>query len=294
MIKISNVSKNIENKKILQNINLSISKGSIFGLIGPNGAGKTTLIKCLTGIYDVDNGQIEIMEQPVFNNCSIKEKIAYVPDTNSFFEFHKIKDVLKFYKLTYEDFDIEKFHSINRVFNIPLNSSLKKLSKGIRMRLSLLLALCIKPEVLILDEPLSGIDPIVKSQILKLLIEETAERETTIFISSHNLSDLEKICDTIAVMNNGEIKQFSSLDNMKENFKKIQIVFKDTVPKIINLPGVISSNAIGRVYTIVTSQYESFKKELEKYDLILFEEIDLSLEDIFIHSLGGDGLEEIL
>ncbi|GAA0179766.1 ABC transporter ATP-binding protein [Clostridium sediminicola] len=294
MIKISNINKSIENKKILNNINLTVSKGSIFGLIGPNGAGKTTLIKCLTGIYDVEDGQIEIMEQPVFNNCSIKEKFAYVPDTNSFFEFHKIKDVIKFYTLTYKDFDIEKFHSINRVFNIPLNSSLKKLSKGINMRLSLLLALCIKPEVLILDEPLSGIDPIVKSQILKLLIEETAERETTIFISSHNLSDLEKICDTIAVMNNGEIKHFSSLDNMKENFKKIQIVFKDSPPNIQDLPGVISSNTIGRVYTIVTSQYESFKKELEECDLILFEEIDLSLEDIFIHSLGGDGLEEIL
>lgn len=294
MIEISNMSKSIENTKILKNINLKINKGSIFGLIGPNGAGKTTLIKCLTGIYDVDAGEIKIKKQPIFENKLIKEKIAYVPDMSSFFEFHKIKDVVKFYALTYEDFDMDKFHKVNKAFNLPLNSSIKKLSKGMNMRLALLLALCAKPEVLILDEPLSGIDPIVKSQILKLLIDDTAERDTTILISSHNLSQLEKICDTIAVMDNGQIKHSSSLEEMKGSFRKLQIVFKDKTPNIEDLPGVISSNTIGRVLTIVTSKYEKFKKSIKDYDLVLFEEVDLSLEDIFVHSFGGDGLEEIL
>ncbi|SHH12364.1 ABC transporter ATP-binding protein [Clostridium grantii] len=295
MIKVSKVYKSIEDNNILKNIDFSLEKGSIFGLIGPNGAGKTTLIKCLTGIYEADKGSITIMDEPIYNNKYLKEKIAYVPDSCTFFEFNKIKDVIKFYKLTYKNFDMNKFNRINKVFNIPLNSSVKKLSKGMNMRFSILLALCINPEVVILDEPLSGIDPIVKSQILKLLIEEVSERETTVIISSHNLSQLEKICDTIAVMNNGEIKHFSSLDEMKENFRKLQLVFKDSsLVKIENLPGIVSFNNIGRVHTFVTSKYDDFKKALTGIELVLCEEIDLSLEDIFIHSLGGDGIEEIL
>ncbi len=294
MIQISNVSKSIENKKILNNINLSVSKGSIFGLIGPNGAGKTTLIKCLTGIYNIENGEIEIMHQPIFNNKFLKEKIAYVPDMSVFFDLYKVKDVLKFFQKSYNTFDTNKFHKINKAFKIPLNSSPKKLSKGMNMRLSLMLALCTNPEVLILDEPLSGIDPIVKRQVLRLLIEDSADRHTTIFISSHNLSDLEKICDTIAVMNNGEIKYTNSLETMKSSFRKLQIVFKENIDKKIeDFPGVISSNTIGRVNTVVTSDGEKFKETIEKYDLALCEEIDLSLEDIFIHSLGGDGLEDV-
>lgn len=294
MIEISNISKSIDNKKILKNISLSVEKGSIFGLIGPNGAGKTTLIKCLTGIYNVENGEIKIMEQPIFNNKFIKEKIAYVPDMNVFFNLYKVKDILEFYQKSYSTFDSNKFHKINKAFKIPLNLSPKKLSKGMSMRLSLILALCTNPEVLILDEPLSGIDPIVKSQVLRLLIEDSADRNTTIFISSHNLSDLEKICDTIAVMNNGEIKYLNSLETMKCSFRKLQIVFKENIDKKIeDFPGVISSNIIGRVNTIVTSDGEKFKETLKNYNLVLCEEIDLSLEDIFIHSLGGDGLEDI-
>lgn len=294
MIEIINMKKRIGKKIVLNDINLKVDKGSIFGLIGPNGAGKTTLIKSITGIYKTDGGEIKINGRQVFENNDVKKIMGYVADDSNHLNFFKVKEMIKFYSLTYDSFSIERFNKLNEIFKIPLNTNIVRLSKGMKTRLSIMLALSIMPEILILDEPTSGLDPLVKKQVLNLLVEDAAERGTTIFISSHNLSDLERICDTIAIIDKGEIKYTNSIENMKKSIKKLQVVFKGDAPsEIEDWDEVISVTKMGRVYNIVTQEYnDNFIHKLRSFDLALEEEIDLSLEDMFVHVVGGDEIYE--
>lgn len=297
LIKVVDVNKSLGDKKILNDININVEEGSIFGLIGPNGVGKTTLIKCLTGIYQIDKGSIRIAEQEVYENTEVKKIIGYVADDNSYFSNQKVKEIVKFYELAYDTFSRERFDELNKEFNLSLKTTFKKLSKGMRMQLAIMLNLSIMPKLLIMDEPTSGLDPIVKKKVMNIILDDVAERGTTVFISSHNLSDLERICDSVAIINKGEIKFSDSIENMKNNIRKLQVVFKDTPPEDFkNWTEILSVSNVGRVYTIVTCRYDdAFKNKLQNCNITFEEEIDLSLEDMFIYSVeGGKYFEEIL
>lgn len=297
MISIKNVSKKIGDKEILKNINIEVRKGNIFGLIGPNGAGKTTLIKCLTGIYQVNSGQVNISGQNVFENPDVKKHMGYVADQNDYFVYFDIKNLIKFYRMTYESFDMDRFNSLNKVFKIPINTSVKKLSKGMKMKLALMLNLSIMPEVLVMDEPTGGLDPIAKKQVINIILDEVASRGTTILISSHNLNSLERICDSVGMLIDGEIKYQNSVEEMKKTIRKIQVVFKDKAPENIDKwNNVIKIEKIGRVYNIITDKYDdNFIKRLDESEISFKEEIGMSLEDMFIYSVGGgQEYEEIL
>jgi len=296
LIEICEVNKKLGEKQVLKDVNIKVDKGSIFGLIGPNGAGKTTLIRCLTGIYKVDKGNVQVANQEVFDNASVKKTIGYVADDNNYLSSFKVKEMIKFYELSYESFNRERFNELNKIFQIPEKRTIKKLSKGMKMRLSIMLNLSIMPEVLILDEPTSGLDPIVKKKVLSLLMEDAAERGTTILISSHNLSDLERICDSVAIMHNGEVKYCNSIEDMKRNIRKIQVVFKEEAPEdLCCWKEIINVSQVGRVYNIITKEYtEELKSKLSGENIVFAEEIDLSLEDMFIYSIEGEeGYEEI-
>lgn len=186
LITISNVSKMLGDKKALNDINLNIEKGSIFGIIGENGAGKTTLIKCMLGIYKQDEGEIKIAGEPVFENTLVKNKIGYVAAEVQYYSSFKVRELVKLYTLTYSTFSYERFKELNKIFKIPENKRIRELSKGMKMRVSLMLNLSIYPEILILDEPTSGLDPIIKRKLINILLEEVSERNTTIFIASHH------------------------------------------------------------------------------------------------------------
>ncbi|KGM98708.1 ABC transporter ATP-binding protein [Clostridium botulinum] len=290
MIEISNLSKTLGDKKVLKDVSFNVKKGSIFGLIGPNGAGKTTLIKHLVGIYNMDKGSIKINEENVYENPTTKKIVGYVTDENNLINNFNLKTISKFYKLAYENFDINKFYKLNEIFQLPEKKSIKKFSKGMKMRVSIMLNLSINPEVLILDEPTNGLDPIVKKKFFNILLEDVAERETTVIISSHNLMELERICDSIAIINGGEIKYSNSVEDMKETIRKIQVVFKEEAPKDLSRwNDVMNVEKIGRVYNIVTNNYgKEFLDKLNSCGIMFQEEIDLSLEDMFIYSVGGD------
>ncbi|WP_461206539.1 ABC transporter ATP-binding protein [Clostridium sp. DL1XJH146] len=293
MIEISNISKSLGENLILKNIDLKIEKGSIFGLIGPNGTGKTTLIKCLTGIYKEDEGSILIDGEKVYENPIVKRRIAYLPDQSIRLEFSRFKDLVKFYELAYPDFSIERLNEINKLFKIDLNQKLRSMSKGMLMRTSIMLTIAIMPDILVLDEPLAGLDPIAKRQMINILLHEAVERNTTIIISSHNLDDIERICDTVGVMENGEIVFNDSIENMKKKIRKLQFVPKSEID-ISKFDGIMRCEKIGRVYNVVTTEYEKFIEEINKKEIMFLEELDLSLEDIFVYYLGGDEDEKIL
>lgn len=292
VISIKNLSKKLGKKEVLKNVNIEVPKGTIFGLIGPNGAGKTTLIKCLTGIYKADGGEISFSGQQIFDNPEIKKRIGYVADQNDFFSYFNIKGLIKFYSMTYETFDIDRFNNLNKILKIPTDTLVRKLSKGMKMKLALMLNLSIRPELLVLDEPTGGLDPIAKKQVINIILEEVAERETTVVISSHNLNNLERMCDSVGILFEGEIKYMNSVDEMKKTIRKVQTVFKEKAPEDIEKwDGVIKVEKVGRVYNIITNKYdEAFKKKLEDSGISFKEEIGMSLEDMFIYAVGG-GLE---
>ncbi|MBC8059946.1 MAG: ABC transporter ATP-binding protein [Clostridiaceae bacterium] len=287
MINIKNVSKRIDDKYILKNVNLHVNKGSIFGIIGENGAGKTTLIKCLTGIYRVNEGNILINSEEVFDNNRVKQKIGYVSDENQYFSSFKVKELLKFYKKTYFDFSEDRFHEINKNFKIPVERRIRELSKGMKMRISILLNLSINPDILILDEPTSGLDPIVKKEIMSIIVDEVASRGVTVFISSHHLDHIERICDNIAILKNGQVELTSSMEEVKNSIKKLQVVFKDrdgVDEKLSSLREVIKVEPIGRVNYIITKNHtKDFEKKLYDLGAEFIELVDMSLEDLFIY-----------
>lgn len=287
LIDIKNVSKRIDDKYILKNVDLHVNKGSIFGIIGENGAGKTTLIKCLTGIYKVDEGNILIDGEEVFDNNTAKQTIGYVSDENQYFTSFKVNQLLKFYKKAYKSFSEERFDELNQKFKIPLEKRVRELSKGMKMRTAILLNLSIKPDILILDEPTSGLDPVIKKEIMSIIIYEVASRNVTVFISSHHLDHIERICDSVAIIKNGEIKLMSSMEDAKNSIKKLQVLFKDNdniCKDLSSLDEVIKVETIGRVNYIITKSYtKDFEKKLYDLGADFIEIVDMSLEDMFIY-----------
>lgn len=296
MIEVNNLSFEIDGKIILKDINLKINEGKIFGIIGPNGVGKTTLLRCLTGIYNSTSGSVFYDGKEVYDNPDVKSKIGYVADENIMQTNFKVKEILKYYKYSYKDFNEERYNELNKIFKIPENKFIFQLSKGMKMRLSIMLAFSIKAKYLILDEPTSGLDAIMKNKLLKIFADEVIENGTTIIISSHHLGELERICDDVAILDEGIVSYENSIENMKNKIKKIQVAFdKSIYEEDLNLKGIFKITRIGRVFTIITDEYdEEFVKSLKAFNPLFIEEIDLSLEDIFIYKVDKeDNNEEV-
>ena len=294
MIEVNNLSYEIEGKQILKDINLKISKGTIFGIIGPNGVGKTTLLRCLTGIYKPISGTINYDGREVYDNIEVKGQIGYVADENIMQTKFKVKEVLKYYQYTYDAFDENKFNELNKIFKIPENKYIFQLSKGMKMRLSIMLAFSIQAKYLILDEPTSGLDAILKNKLLNIFLDEVFENDTTIVISSHHLGELERICDDVAILDEGVVSYENSVENMKNKIKKIQVAFDKVInEEDLKLKGTFKISKVGRVFTIVTDEYdEELVKNLKELNPLFMEEIDLSLEDIFIYKVDKEDSHE--
>lgn len=290
MIDVNNVSFEIDGRTILNDINLKIPEGKIYGIIGPNGVGKTTLLRCLTGIYQTTKGLVKYDGEDVYDNPKVKEIIGYVADENIMHPNFRVKDLIKFYKYSYTKFDEKKFKELNEIFKIPERKFIFQLSKGMKMRLSIMLAFSIHAKYLILDEPTSGLDAILKNKLLKIFADEVYDNNTTIIISSHHLNELERICDDVAILDNGSISYENSLENMKNKIKKIQIAFDEPVyEEDLNLKGIFKISKVGRVFTIITDEYDDeFIKGLNKFKPLFIEEVDLSLEDIFIYKVDKE------
>jgi ABC-2 type transport system ATP-binding protein len=284
MIKINDVTKRYEKKTAVSNVSLQIDKGQIHGLIGENSAGKTTLIKCIVGIYTPDEGSITLDGNDVYDNLDAKKRIAYVGDYAQFVPFYTVASVLKMYTRFYDTFSIEKFNKYNEIYNIPLKSVANNLSKGQKMRLNIMLEMAKGAEYIIMDEPASGLDPIAKTQFFDMLIREVEENGTGIFISSHNLQSLEKICDVITVMHQGEIESNVAVNELKSKIKRAQAVFEKGVSDedLVNA-GFEHVSHTGSIYTMNSKEdEESIKEKLKTLGASFIEVTDLSLEEYFI------------
>ncbi|GAA0110469.1 ABC transporter ATP-binding protein [Clostridium tertium] len=290
MIELKNYSLNYGDSKILDNISFSLDRGKILGIVGPSGVGKTSLIRGIVGIYKGTSGSLIFDGEDVYDNPEVKRKIAFVPDEHSSFYLITLKEILNYYKSIYSNFDEDKFYKINKIFKIPLNKRFLQLSKGMKMRVNLMIAFSLNCDLLVLDEPTSGLDPILKEKVLKIIMNEVYSKEKSVIISSHNLGELERICDEILILNEGKIEYHNSLENIKRNIKKIQVAFDMPVyEEDLNIDGIFSISQVGRVFTIITESYDdALKEKLNKFNPLFIEEIDLSLEEIFIHRLEGE------
>lgn len=296
MLKMENFSLSLGDKKILDNISFSLDKGKVLGIVGPSGVGKTSLLNALVGLYSGDSGTLTLNDEVIYENEELKKYISYVPDEHPSFQFIKIKDIIEYYKSILDNFSEEKFHKINKIFKIPINKRFFNMSKGMKARVSIMVALASNPKMIVLDEPTSGLDPILKEKLFKILMREVIDNDVIVILSSHQLVDLERICDEIIMLDEARIAYSSSLENMKKNIKKLQVAFEAPVyEEDLNIEGIFSISTVGRVFTIVTDKYDDeFKAELNKFNPLFVEEIDLSLEEAFIHKLDkGDNYEEI-
>lgn len=201
MIQVHNLKKKFDDFQALNGVEMHVGKGDIYGLVGPNGAGKSTLIRHLTGVYKADEGEILIDGEPVFENRNIKQRMAYIPDELFYFMQADTMEMKRFYEGIYPQFDSKLFYKMQEFFpTIDVKRTIRRLSKGMQKQVAFWLAICCKPDLLILDEPVDGLDPVMRRQIWSILMAEVAERKMTVLVSSHNLRELEDTCDHVGIM----------------------------------------------------------------------------------------------
>lgn len=291
LITAKNVVKKFDKFIALNHFNMNVPEGSIYGLVGPNGSGKTTTIKHLIGMYKQDEGEILVNDEKVYDNEEVKSKIAYISDDLYFFHGYSIKDMAKFYSKIYKDFSFEKFNELQKVFNIDIKRKVNKLSKGMKKQVAFWLTISCSPEIMILDEPIDGLDPIMKENVWKILLEEVKKRKMTVIISSHNLKELENVCTNIGIMKNGEMVLEKELEKKDNNIQKVQIVFSNNsqISKIREKLSILKEEKVGSVYYfIVKGEQKEIEDILNKYKLTLMEFLPLSLEEVFMFENGGE------
>lgn len=291
MIKVQNLIKEFDGFYALNGVDLHVEKGSVYGLVGPNGAGKSTLIRHLVGVYRQDEGTILIDGAPVYDNPEIKQRIAYIPDDLFYFTQANVNDMMNFYRNMYPDFDMDRYEKLKDIFKIiNIKKPIRRMSKGMQKQAAFWLSICCNPDIMILDEPVDGLDPVMRRQIWSLMLQDVAEREVTVLVSSHNLRELEDVCDTVGIMNKGKILLERSLSSLQGNITKLQVAFNyDFDPKQITNMTVLSSSKLGSIHTIIVrGTTEEAAANIAAYNPVVTDAIPLTLEEIFIYELGGE------
>ncbi len=293
MINIKGVSKSFDENKALDNVCMNIKKGSIYGLVGANGAGKTTLIKTLTGVYKQDKGSVRIAGEEVYENTRIKDRLIYIPDMLYYPTMYTVKDMARFYKGVYSTWSQERFERLGEVFKLSMNKRINSMSKGMQRQVAFWLGLSAMPDYLILDEPMDGLDPIIRQKIKSIIVQDVAERQMTVIISSHNLRELEDICDHVGILHAGELMTEKDLDDLKSDIHKLQIAFKEGVPdKLIEELDIVYSEKRGSLgLYIIRGEREKIEKSIKKHNPAVFDMLPLTLEEIFIYEMGDLGYD---
>lgn len=293
MIEVRQLVKKFDKFEVLKGLDLNVRRGSIYGLVGSNGAGKTTLLKLMAGVYRPDSGSIMVDGQPVFENNHVKENIIFIPDELFYFNHYSIRETANFFRQVYPTWDENRFDELFKVFGIDVKRRITKLSKGMKRQVAFWLALSVKPQVLILDEPLDGLDPMVRSKVKKLLMADVAEREMSIIISSHNLRELEDICDYMGILHDGKIIIESELDALKKGISKVQTAFPEGLPEELSRAGnVLYHEKRGSVHLLIMRGNEQdIKAQVQKFRPLLLDVLPLTFEEIFVYEMGGIGYD---
>ena len=287
MLEMKNVTKTFGSFKALDNLTMTVPQGAVYGLVGPNGAGKSTALRHLTGVYRPDSGEVTMEGLPLYENPVVKATIGYIPDDIFYFPSATMEEMRKFYRGIYPKFDDALFSRLYEVFQLPKNSPIRRFSKGMQKQAAFHLTACTRPEVLILDEPVDGLDPVMRRQVMSLILSDVAEHGTTVLISSHNLRELEDVCDHVGIMNHGRMLLEMSLADMQGSTVKVQLVGE--VPEGME---VLHETSSGRLKTLVVRGTAfDVSQRVASVKPAYFDVLPLSLEEIFIYELGGVNYE---
>ena len=288
MLEAKNVVKTFDGFRALDGVSMTVPQGAVYGLVGPNGAGKSTIIRHFTGIYRPDSGEITLDGQPVYENPAVKGRMAAIPDDWYFFPQASIREMARLYAGTHPFFSWDRYHKLREVFPLSEKQPLRRMSKGMQKQAAFWLTMSCMPEVLVLDEPVDGLDPVMRRQVWSLLLGDVADRGTTVLVSSHNLRELEDVCDHVGIMDHGHVLLERSLAQLQDNMVKMQVVFPDGVNEVpADLP-VLHASRIGRVHTLIMRMNaQEATERLMAYSPLLADAVPLTLEEIFIYELGG-------
>ena len=287
MLEMKNVTKTFGKFKALDDLSMTVPKGSVYGLVGPNGAGKSTAIRLMTGIYRPDSGSITLEGMPVYENPVNKVRMGYIPDDIFYFPSASMEEMKSFYKGIYPQFDEKLYNKLFEAFQLPKKGAIRRFSKGMQKQAAFHLSLCTHPEMLILDEPVDGLDPVMRRQVWSLILSEVAANGTTVLVSSHNLRELEDICDHVGIMDHGKMLLERSLQDMQGATHKLQLVGE--VPEGLD---VLHESQTGRLKTLVVrGDVREISRKVSAANPVYFDVLPLSLEEIFIYELGGVNYE---
>ena len=291
MIEVKELVKSFDGFRALDGLNMTVPTGSIYGLVGPNGAGKSTLLRHITGVWRQDSGTVLADGAPIYENPAVKARIASIPDDLYYFLSASTADMAAFYRGFYPRFDMGRYAALREVFSgIDEKRAIRRLSKGMQKQAAFWLAMCCRPDILVLDEPVDGLDPVMRRQVWSLLMGDVAQRGTTVLVSSHNLRELEDVCDHVGILSRGRVLIERSLSDLQENLVKMQVVFQEKeLPQLPDDMEVLHVSHVGRIHTlIVRGNATDVTNRLAVYAPILMEALPLTLEEIFIYELGGE------
>ena len=287
VIELKGVTKTFDGFKALDGLDLTVPEGAVYGLIGPNGAGKTTAIRHMTGMLRPDEGKVHLLGEPVYENVSVKERMACIPDEPWFFSGASTRDMMEFYREMYPRFDLGRYEKLRAAFPLDENRPIRRLSRGMRKQSAFWLALSLRPEVLILDEPVDGLDPVMRRQVWSLVMSDVAENGTSVLVSSHNLRELEDVCDHVGILQRGRCLLEKSVADMQETTVKFVLA----LPEEAELPGdldILHESASGRLYTLILrGREEELAEKLQSAQPLFLEVQPLTLEEIFVYEMGG-------
>ena len=291
MIQVKDVVKTFDGFRALDGLTMTVPSGSIYGLVGPNGAGKSTILRHINGVYRQDSGEVLVDGAPVYENPAVKARLASIPDELYYFLSASTRDMMRFFRGFYPRFDQARYQALKDVFTtVDERQSIRRLSKGMQKQSAFWLALCCRPDVLVLDEPVDGLDPVMRRQVWSLLMGDVAEHGTTVLVSSHNLRELEDVCDHVGILSRGKVLIERSLSDLQENVVKMQVVFQEKqLPQLPADLEILNISQVGRIHTlIVRGNATEVTHRLAAYAPILMEALPLTLEEIFIYELGGE------
>ena len=289
MLEAKHVVKTFDGFRALDGLTMTVPTGAVYGLVGPNGAGKSTIIRHLAGIYRQDSGEVLLDGQPVYEDPAVKRRMTVIGDDWYYFPQANIREMAHFFAGLYPAFSWERYEKLKQVFPLDEKMMLRRMSKGMQKQAAFWLTVCCMPEYLILDEPVDGLDPVMRRQVWSLLLGDVAERGTTVLVSSHNLRELEDVCDHVGILDHGRVLLERSLSDLQDNTVKLQVAYQGVTEPVLPAElNILHRSHVGRVYTyIVRGSSEEILRRMQITEPVLLESIPLTLEEIFIYELGG-------
>ncbi len=285
MIEVKNVTKSFDGFVAVENMNLTINAGLVYGLLGTNGAGKSTLLRMITGVIKPDEGCVLLDSMNTYDNPEVKKNMFFIADDAYFFSYSTGEDMAKFYEGIYENFDMELFNELTEKFSLDPKRKVGTFSKGMKKQMSIILGVCAKTDYLLCDETFDGLDPVMRQAVKSLLAKEMSERTFTPIITSHNLRELEDICDTVGLIHQGGVLLSKDLDEIKCNIQKVQCVFRedDGLETLKSICDVIQCSTRGSLNVItIRGKRDEIEAKLDSIPTVFSEVLPLSLEEIFI------------